>query len=167
MTWRTAFLRQADSDYQIFKLLTKTPHVSLNHKLHYLQMATEKLSKGLQISSTGSSYDRTHQSFLPFVRQIAFTTPGLRTACGIVNRDQYRAYLRGLEPLAEALSTLAPRSDTFPNPEYPWEQLVHQEPVVFSPLDYGFPGLELFSPGMIRLIRFLDACFELIQKEIS
>ena len=45
MTWSEAFILQARSDYAIFKSLGGSPDTPECHRLHYLQMATEKLTK--------------------------------------------------------------------------------------------------------------------------
>jgi hypothetical protein len=50
MTWRDAFLKQAHSDYSVYKKLNEL-RLPLCHKLHYLQMATEKLAKAYQCNN--------------------------------------------------------------------------------------------------------------------
>jgi hypothetical protein len=48
MSWREAFLRQAHSDYAMVLHLNE-PSVSYCHRLHFLQMAAEKLGKALMV----------------------------------------------------------------------------------------------------------------------
>lgn len=153
--WRTAFLRQARSDYALFQTLRTQDDVPLCHKLHCLQMATEKLAKALQ-TPPGRRPDRTHTAFASFV-QTATTNPQLRRISRYQNRAQYRAALSSLLPLAQSLEDLSPEGPDHPNPEYPWEQ----NGQVVSPLDYAWTGFQLQSPAMIRLLQFLDDCFSL------
>ena len=44
MDWSGAFLEQAKSDYEVFRLLNASRQ-SLCHRLHYMQMASEKTAK--------------------------------------------------------------------------------------------------------------------------
>lgn len=44
--WRSAYFQQAKSDFQLFEKIVGQADVPLCQKLHYLQMATEKMSKG-------------------------------------------------------------------------------------------------------------------------
>ena len=45
MDWRTAYLEQAKSDYAMLLKLNRD-EAPLCHRLHYLQMTTEKMAKG-------------------------------------------------------------------------------------------------------------------------
>lgn len=65
--WRSSYLTQAKADYAIFRLLEKE-NSPLCHRLHYLQMTTEKLAKGLLTPVGGVRYAKTHDAFLTFVR---------------------------------------------------------------------------------------------------
>ena len=59
MTWSDAFLRQAVSDYQMFKRLSdKRSDAAICHRLQFLQMATEKLAKSFLISDSSSKASR-------------------------------------------------------------------------------------------------------------
>lgn len=155
MDWREAFLRQARSDYALFQRLQTEPSVPLCHKLHCLQMATEKLAKALQ-APPGRHPDRTHNAFASFV-QTATTNPQLRRISRYQNRAQYLAVVRGLLLLAQQIEDLSPEGPDHPNPEYPWEQ----NGQVMSPLDYAWADFHLQSPAMIRLLQFLNDCFSL------
>lgn len=44
--WRGAYFQQAKSDYSLLLLIKEINDVPLCQKLHYLQMTTEKMSKG-------------------------------------------------------------------------------------------------------------------------
>ena len=45
MTWAQAFARQAESDLHVYDVLVTDPSLPACHRLHYLQMACEKLCK--------------------------------------------------------------------------------------------------------------------------
>lgn len=151
--WRTAFIRQARSDYALFQTLQTQDDVALCHKLHFLQMATEKLAKYF-LTPPGARPDRTHNAFVNFV-QTAQTDTKLSRVSRYENRKQYRAFVKSLLPLAQRIEDLSPEGPDHPNPEYPWEQ----NGQVMSPLDYAWIGFHLQSRPMIRLLQFLDNCF--------
>jgi hypothetical protein len=45
MIWRTAYFMQAQNDYSVFREFKRRADIAMCQKLHYLQMATEKLAK--------------------------------------------------------------------------------------------------------------------------
>jgi hypothetical protein len=57
-----AYLAQAKSDFKVFELLQGDDTVENCHAVHYLQMATEKLSKAVICVQIGSS-KKTHIAF--------------------------------------------------------------------------------------------------------
>ena len=63
--WRSAYLEQAKSDFTMFQVIQDAP---LCHRLHYLQMATEKLAKGFLTPPGGARYGKTHDAFVRFLR---------------------------------------------------------------------------------------------------
>jgi len=63
MTWRDAFLAQARSDAEIRRLLNRQ-RTAYSHQLHYLQMLTEKLAKGLMAPVDGAPPAPTHSAFV-------------------------------------------------------------------------------------------------------
>jgi hypothetical protein len=155
MAWRTAYLRQARSDYEMLASLLPQ-NVPLCHKLHYLQMTTEKLAKGFLTPPAGAEYAHTHDAFLRFVR-VAQLRPEIQVACGFKDRKQFSAFIRSLLPVVAAIEDLSPDGAVHPNPEYPWfaNQQVH------SPLDHPFHELNPSSPRMIKLLQFINACFSI------
>lgn len=64
MTWREAFLNQARSDAEIRRLLNRE-RTEYSHQLHYLQMVTEKLAKGLAAAITQRNARRPHAPHEP------------------------------------------------------------------------------------------------------
>ena len=90
MTWREAFLRQAESDYRIFRDLNHSQaSVPVCHQLHYLQMATEKLAKALTCPDAGYPPKATHVAFARFLR-IMKGRPELRRELGY--QGNYNAF---------------------------------------------------------------------------
>jgi hypothetical protein len=155
--WRSAYFLQAKSDYDVFNMLIKK-ELPLCHQLHYLQMMTEKLSKGFLTPPGRGPYRNTHKAFVDFVRftrgQAAF-----QTVCNFPNRNQYHAYIDSLLPMANSIQELAPAGvENRPNPKYPWTQAG----TVLAPQEYNFPTLSLDYSKMIKIIRFVNTCFNLI-----
>lgn len=151
--WREAYLRQARSDYETFKQLTEA---HLCHRLHYLQMATEKMAKGFLCDPSGPDRPKNvHQAFSKFMR-VARTIPRLSRVCGFPP-SQFKMYLESLTPLAAEIEALAPTGPDHPNPEYPWEE----NGVVVVPVEYAFPNLSLARPKMLKMLEFIGRCFEI------
>jgi hypothetical protein len=153
--WRTAYLRQSRSDYEIFKTLLSVPNTPLCQRLHYLQMATEKLSKALMTEGAVRPA-RSHDAFVRFL-QAASRRPEIRRALGYDRRTQFAAVINGILPQAQLVEDLSPEGPDHPNPEYPWES----GGSIISPLDYRFPGLHFENTRMIKLMKFLERCFEI------
>jgi hypothetical protein len=125
------FLAQARSDYEIYQRLKGQ---DVCHRLHYLQMSTEKLSKvwfwRLMTPPGGG-----HRTFEPFLRGL--DTSG-RTdfhrmfGYRLVRRfDSQRPFIFRL---ASQIQDLAP-GPTNPNPEYPWPRILPAH----GPLAHSFP----------------------------
>ena len=159
MDWRTAYLQQARSDYELLLRLLQDNDVPLCHQLHYLQMTTEKLAKGFFARPGGPRPPKTHDAFARFVKKYARLDPTLQQACGIGNMSQYAEYLEGLREIAQKIENLSPEGDDHPNPEYPWEQ----GGGILLPLTYPFADLDLLqqSAKMVKLMRFLGTCFQI------
>ena len=155
--WRSLYLRQAQSDYAVLRLLLDTPNVPLCQKLHYLQMTTEKLAKGLMTEPGAPSYKRTHNAFVDFMRVIR-TRKGVQKVCGFTNVRAFASFIDSLLPLAQEIEDLSPDGISHPNPEYPWDD----ENGPISPLDYPFASLRFTAnPKMSRMILFVEACLTL------
>lgn len=139
-------------------LLLNSQSAATCHRLHYLQMSTEKLAKGFQSDPTTNSRPiRSHKAFVRFM-QLAKSRPELRNRYGR-SSDQFAAMIDSLLPLARRIEELAPAGDQdAPNPEYPWED----GGVIRVPVESAFADIDFTSPQMLKLLRFLEACFELI-----
>lgn len=141
MTWREAFLRQAESDYRVFQRFNRSgDSVPVCQQLHYLQMSTEKLAKALSCPQGGDPPKTTHAAFARFLR-ISKGRPELQRALGYEgNHNAFVSYIDSLLPLAERIEALAPEGKRLdrPNPEYPWNSLASS---VVAPVDHGFEDI--------------------------
>ncbi|WP_337176905.1 hypothetical protein [Paludisphaera sp.] len=129
--------KQARSDLRVFRLLRRSG-VEPCHQLHYLQMATEKLTKAY-LWRGGGPPQRSHAGFVNFLRKLGLVEDqrreALASALDFRNFSQLRGWIQGVIPLAHELERLAPAlAQNGPNPEYPWP---HDAPVEY-PADYEF-----------------------------
>lgn len=154
--WRSAYLEQAKSDYDMFASVRDAS--PLCHSLHYLQMTTEKLAKGLLTEAGGARPAKTHDAFVRLMRT-AKIRPEYKKVCGIKNSSQFVEYIDNLLDIAQQAENLSPDGPDHPNPEYPWEF----QNVILIPRTYAFNDLTLESPKMIKkmikLLKFIDDCF--------
>lgn len=154
--WRSAYLQQARSDHAMLLQLMKEG-APLCHRLHYLQMTTEKLAKGLLTPPGDTAYERTHNAFVRFVR-VAKVRPEVRRICGFEGKaDQFTAYVNSLLPLAGDIQSLSPEGEDHPNPEYPW--MIHG--IIYSPAEFAFDNFQFTHPKMTKMIEFIANCFQI------
>lgn len=163
MDWRSAFLAQASSDYQVAALLSENENVPLCHTLHYLQMSLEKFSKGV-MTPAGSMSEPAHSHdgatrLIQFLKRISPLTKPFHRVLGMGD-VQRKMYLDGLLPEIQFLEQIAPalatRSGTMVNAEYPWlvsASLTVPEYVV-APVHYSFTTITRQSklPKLLQLV---------------
>jgi hypothetical protein len=149
MNWREAFLRQARSENSLRNRLND-PRIEYSHRLHYLQMVTEKLAKGYQ--TPPRDYDHPPKVHIGFVRflQTLKGNSGIRDTLRYGPGPVFNRFVNSLLDLAKRIEQLAPSAagSNNPNPEYPWRDAGTGE--IRVPVDYDFPG---FSPRDISMIR--------------
>ncbi len=152
-TLQMAFLKQARADWSAYQ---KTLHPSwpVCHRLHFLQMATEKLGKALLVGGK-MSFERitgSHAAFVKFLR-VASNNYNLHAKLGM-NRSQLNVYFAQFLPIAHEIETLAPAlAQDGPNPEYPW---LDKKGQVYVPVDYSFPLIRLLqSPQGLHLVKYI------------
>lgn len=165
--WRSAYFKQAKSDYQILLLLLDQTNVPLCQVLHYLQMTTEKMAKGFLTRSEHGEYEKVHDAFVRFVR-VSKTRSEVRIICNFAQVSAFINYIDALIPTAQAIENLSPEGAPHANPEYPWanpDKLAVENDRIITPLTYDFPGLKLTDLKMRRMLLFLGKCFELIERE--
>lgn len=153
--WQTAFLRQARSDWEAYQktIESEWPYC---HRLHYLQMATEKLSKALLVAGDTKVEDLTasHAAFVRFLRLVS-NNRNLKNALGM-KKSQQKAHFNQLLPLAHEIELLAPAlAKNSPNPEYPWKDVSGK---VLAPVDYPFLSIKQLQKTRkgIQLLKYIE-----------
>jgi hypothetical protein len=153
--WQTAFLKQARSDWEAYQKTTELewPYC---HRLHYLQMATEKLGKALLIAGDTQleNLKGSHAAFVKFIQIVSFNRK-LHKAFRM-KKSQQRAHFKTLLPLAYEIELLAPAlAQSGPNPEYPWKEASGN---ILAPADYPFPLVKRLrqTPQGTQLLKHVD-----------
>lgn len=146
------FLDQARSDFGIYNTLA---HQDVCHRLHYLQMCTEKLSKvwfwRLMAPPAGG-----HNTFRPFLRSLDdLARPDFHEMFGYRNAQRFLLQRDRIFDLASSIQNLAPGPFN-PNPEYPWPRhLPTDGPLNHPQLLLIWRAWSLSTPG--RRLRFFVA----------
>lgn len=171
LDWRTAYFRQAQSDYEVYNHLRTQADIPFCHRLHYLQMATEKMAKGFLTPRNGPEYRHSHDALAYFVESASHPAQISRhpqIAKGTTDKNKkeaYKQYRKGLSGLALKLENLSPEGGHHPNPEYPWMDNAGQ---IQSPLSHPFPEFDpRTNPKMERLLTFVRICFAIIGDELG
>ncbi|HVX86692.1 MAG TPA: hypothetical protein VH253_18055 [Phycisphaerae bacterium] len=155
MSWRSAFLLQARSDFYARGVLNRQ-RVEYCHQLHYLQMASEKLAKGFLTAESSSQPPLlTHAAFVRCL-QVMKGRPDVRRLLNFSSGRAFVEYVESLLPLAEQVQRLAPSYAGLrgPNPEYPWQSTAQGS--VVAPAEFDFRQFEARSPQMNKLLRLMS-----------
>src|SRR4051794_28312263 len=124
------YLVQARSDWKMLHLLNRE---AVCHRLHYLQMAAEKLGKAYFWRGPGV-VNLGHAAFSRFVRAIA-TNHRVATLIGFPTLISFGEWCNDVSDLAYELERLAPAlANDGPNPEYPWPRANPTH----APVEYAF-----------------------------
>jgi HEPN domain-containing protein len=149
--------RQAQSDLALFIQLRRSGAQEC-HLLHYLQMATEKLSKAY-LWRSGHAPPKTHTGFVRFLKALLDRRdPELERVAKTLafgRPEDLDKWVASVQTLAYSLQNIAPaEAKDGPNPEYPWP---HENPV-HCPSDHAFAlWNQLSNSGQGRkLIEFID-----------
>jgi len=154
---------QAKSDLAVFVSLRVGP-VHEYHALHYLQMATEKISKAY-LWRSGTAPPRSHVGLMRFLK--ALLSRGHRRnelqriaeVFDYARAEDMSAWVRQVSSLAHQLQSLTPDlANDGPNPEYPWP---HENPK-HCPALHSFDlwgKLRDSEPGR-RLVKFIKRAIE-------
>jgi len=155
MNWRSAFFIQARGDNEIRKLLNEN-QAPYAHQLHYLQMAWEKLAKGvLTLEDAVDPPEFSHRALVRCLQHLK-TDRHLRRLLRYEDSSSFTRFINSLLPLADQIERLAPAlaGARQPNPEYPWQPLVRGP--VEVPVRFGFPQFNPRSQQMDKLDALLD-----------
>jgi len=112
------FLDQARSDYEIFRFLSRRNEC---HRLHYLQMCTEKLAK-VHFWRNDEFPGFRHDKFDPFLRDLeAERAADIHLMFGYKDPRRFDLQRTAIKELAKRIQDLAPAGgNDGPNSEYPW-----------------------------------------------
>ncbi len=129
--------KQARSDFSIFVLLRRAGAHEC-HLLHYLQMATEKLSKAY-LWRSGHAPPKKYTGFVRFLKALldrrSADLEWVSKALGFGRPEDLDKWVSSIQTLAYSLQNIAPAiAWDRPNPEYPWP---HASPTD-CPADHPF-----------------------------
>ena len=155
--------QQASSDHSVLMLLLREG-AAVCHKLHYLQMATEKIAKAY-LWRSGSPPPKHHAGFVQFLRSLGGLQESNRLkaakALGFKSSEAMQSWVHAVMPLAYALERIAPAlANDGPNPEYPWpHNAPTQTPVsasfeIWNQLVSDSKGRRLFQVIELAIKRF-------------
>ena len=155
-SWQVAFLKQARADWEAYQRAHE-PIWPACHRLHFLQMATEKLGKALLVAGETALEEitHTHSAFVKFMRVVG-NNRRLHVKLGMT-KSQLRAQINQLLPMAYEIESLAPAlAQGGPNSEYPWlDQLGH----LHVPVEHSFSLTKLLqTPQGIKLLKYIESC---------
>jgi hypothetical protein len=151
MDWHEAYLAQARSEFAILRRLS-APDVEYCHRLHYLQMVTEKLAKAM-LTPPGSETPApaSHVMFVKML-QVLKGRREIRRQLRYPKAEVFTSYINSLLDLAGRIERLSPDQAGFtrPNPEYPWwkDRSTRQ---AWAPMEYDFPEFNPRDPRMSRI----------------
>lgn len=156
MTWHDAFLTQAHSDYSVFMKLNES-RFPLCHKLHYLQMATEKLAKVFQCEKRNTPPPKTHLALLKMLKIIKGRQE-IQKQLEFKHKKSYKSYIDSLMSIAEQIQNLAPVGGDFEklNQEYPWENPIGR---VNCPAKYNYT--EIKTTDLNRFKKLIVQLFQI------
>jgi len=152
--WQLAFLNQARTDWEAYKKAEELMW-PVCHRLHFLQMATEKLGKALLVAAESNLGEITHShsALVKFMRVVS-NNLDLHLQLGLT-KSQLKAQFKGLLPIAHEIEILAPAlAQDGPNPEYP---RLDKSGCLCAPFDYSFPLIRLLESHQgIRLLKYIE-----------
>jgi hypothetical protein len=126
---QTLWWTQAKSELALFIQLRRVGAHEC-HLLHYLQMATEKISKAY-LWRSGHAPPKSHTGFVRFLKALldrrAAELEWIARTLGFGRPEDLDKWVSSVQILAYSLQNIAPaEARNGPNPEYPWP---HEAPV--------------------------------------
>jgi hypothetical protein len=152
MGWHESYLIQARSEYAVLQRLSR-PGVEYCHRLHYLQMVTEKLAKAMLTAvDTATAAPTSHAMFVRML-QVLKGRPEIRRQLGYSDAGIFKAFIDSLLDLAARIERLSPDQAglTQPNPEYPWQDRTTDQ--VITPAQHPFTEFDPRDPKMLKIDR--------------
>ena len=136
--WVRAFARQADADFRAWELYDVYPEAVAAecHRMHFLQMACEKLCKACVLDAQIVTLDKVQTSH-GFVKSQLSTILKQELSYKREKSAQIKTVMQHFKRFAQEIEVLNPSMDSKHRPdncEYPWESNGR----VLSPLDHTF-----------------------------
>jgi hypothetical protein len=157
--WARGYARQALSDLRAREALVnaKDSKIEKCHRLHFLQMAAEKVCKAYLLAAAReqdsvSNIRRSHAYIAGPLPQIARQFYGKLNDNNAISRweiSEIRRLSREIQTLAPACREGDIRED---NSEYPWEGTKGN---ICVPCEYDFPNIDDRDRGIVRLINLI------------
>lgn len=143
LDWAQAYARQARADFDAWGALAEHKELAPSQRLHFFQMACEKLCKahlcksGAEPSTLTGSHAYIAGTLPVIVRQHLTRLTGKKGRAGLLRHAKHLS--REIELLAPAVDDGGRRPD---NCEYPWEDHAGQ---LHVPAEHSFPALRLLT----------------------
>lgn len=125
LEWAKAYAVQGQSDLKVYELLgNANPPLASCHRLHYLQMASEKIAKAWRLQDPHDSLSsllKSHVATGEFIRKYLSSAEMRRRYMG--RNEQLDALTKAMKRVASEIEQLAPAVDREKVPhnvEYPW-----------------------------------------------
>lgn len=150
--WRRSYAVQALSDLDAREALAESPGIAKCHRLHFLQMAAEKVCKAHLVAENGHDHVRKSHAYvakvLPVLARQFYGVTG-RAAMQRWQVQAVRHFASEIELLAPACDDGGSRED---NTEYPW---IDGGGAVRTPCLHSFPKLNDSDRTISMLIRLI------------
>jgi hypothetical protein len=151
--WARAFAKQGASDLVVYRMLAQDSRIADCHRLHYLQMAGEKIARGYLLRHTK---DRslgdllsTHEALESFVRLYRKSPEATARYAGHAAQfDELMNQVRGLAAEIEKLAPAVDRQRWPANAEYPWSNGAR----LTVPCEYAYPVTSSFAPNVWKAL---------------
>jgi hypothetical protein len=149
--WVRAYSLQALSDLEVRELLADNG-VAKCHRLHYLQMAAEKVCKAYLIGANGRENVKNSHAYVQYtLPKLAQYFYGLESTsvAPIWLINGIKSFARQIELIAPACKDGGARPD---NSEYPW---LDGRETVQIPCQYPFPDFDDGDRIVVKIIQLL------------
>jgi hypothetical protein len=157
--WARAYARQALSDLDAREKLS-IDGADKCHRLHFLQMASEKVGKAHLISANGRDKVRRSHAYveknLPIIARVFYGKTNAEARMTQWETAQIKKIAAEIELLAPGRSDESTRQD---NSEYPWEDAQGR---IRVPCEYNFPNVDdsVENKAIVKLIRLIRTAAE-------
>jgi hypothetical protein len=155
--WARSYARQTLSDLRARETLTLAGAEKC-HRLHFLQMAAEKVCKAYLVYANGhENVRKTHSVIarhLPSIARQFYSRSNDNNRIRTWEIGEIKRIAREIELLAPACDDGDTRRD---NSEYPWQAADDE---VLTPCEYSFPNINDDERQIVRLIKLIRAAAE-------